>query len=165
MVMEDPAVMVMAVLTMKRDLLLLNIQVTMPLEAMVMEDPAVMVMAVLIMKRDLLLLNIQVTMPLEVMVMEDPVDMDMEVLTMRKDLQRHSLVMDLLMFMLSKRIMVMDIQSPMSMAIISTKDQQRLGLAIVTPMAQLMFILHKPIMDMAIQNPTAMVTASMVNVR
>merc|ERR1719347_38313 len=137
----------------------------MPLEVMVMEDRVVMVMAVLIMKRDLLLLDMEVTMPQEAMVMEDPVDMDMEVLTMRKDLPKHSLVMDLLMFMLSKRIMVMDIQSPMSMAIISTKDQQRLGLAIVTPMAQLMFILHKPIMDMGIQHPTAMVTASMVNVR
>merc|ERR1719431_2566696 len=50
--MEDQVDMDMAVLTMKRDQLLPNIQVTMLLEVMVMEDQVGMDMAVLTMKRD-----------------------------------------------------------------------------------------------------------------
>merc|ERR1719228_3036109 len=112
----------MAVLTMKRDQLLLNIQVTMLLEDMVMEDQVDMDMAVLTMKRDQLLPNIQVTMLLEDMVMEDQVDMDMAVLTMKRDPQQLSLVMAtvtamaLPMFTSHKPTMDMAIQNLTAMA-------------------------------------------------
>merc|ERR1711887_329499 len=95
------------------------------------------------------------------------VDMAMAVLTMKRDLQQLSLVMGLLLFMWSKRIMVMDTQSHMSMVIIFTKDLLKLNLdmATVIAMALPMFTSHKPTMHMAIQNHTAMATTSMVNVR
>ena len=125
-----------------------------------MEDQMDMDMAD--MKRDQLLLNLQDTMLLEDMAMEDQVDMAMEVLIMKKDLLQLSLVMGLLMSMLSKRIMVMDTQSHMSMVIIFTKDLLRpnLDMATVTHTALPMFTSLKPTMDMAIQNPIAMATIS-----
>merc|ERR1719250_541661 len=152
----------MAVLTMRRDQLLLNLPVTMLLEDMVMGDQVVMDMVVIIMKRDQLLLNLLVTMLLEDMVMGDQVVMDMVVITMKRDQLQLSLVMGLLMSMLSKRIMVMDTQSHMSMVIIFTKDLLRpnLNIATVTHMALPMFTSLKPTMDMAIQNPIAMATIS-----
>merc|ERR1711942_455783 len=152
--MEDQVVMDMVVITMKRDQLLLNLPVTMLLEDMDMGDQVVMDMVVITMKRDQLLLNLPVTMLLE--------DMVMAVLTMKRDLLQLSLVMGLLMSMLSKRIMVMDTQSHMSMVIIFTKDQLRpnLDMATVTHTALPMFTSLKPTMDMAIQNPIAMATIS-----
>jgi len=158
--MEDQMDMDMA--DMKRDQLLLNLPVTMLLEDMAMEDQVVMDMVVITMKRDQLLLNLPVTMLLEDMAMEDQVDMAMEVLIMKKDLLQLSLVMGLLMSMLSKRIMVMDTQSHMSMVIIFTKDLLRpnLDMATVTHTALPMFTSLKPTMDMAIQNPIAMATIS-----
>merc|ERR1711970_1197994 len=114
MVMEDQVDMDMAVLTMKRDQLLPNIQVTMLLEVMVMADPVGMAMEVRTMKRDQLLLNIRVTMLLEVMAME--------VRTMKRDPQQLSLVMAtvtamaLPMFTSHKPTMDMAIQNLTAMA-------------------------------------------------
>merc|ERR1711887_409391 len=122
MVMEDQVDMDMAVLTMKRDQLLPNIQVTMLLEVMVMEDQVDMVMAVPTMKRDQLLPKILVTMLLEVMVMAGPAGMAMEVRTMKRDPQQLSLVMAtvtamaLPMFTSHKRTMDMAIQNLTAMA-------------------------------------------------
>merc|ERR1719317_383990 len=148
MAMEAQVDMDMVVITMKRDQQLLNLPVTMLLEDMAMEDQVVMDMVVITMKRDQLLLNLPVTMLLEDMAMEDQVVMDMVVIIMKRDQLQLSLVMGLLMSMLSKRIMVMDTQSHMSMVIIFTKDLLRpnLDMATVTPMALPMFTSLKPTM-------------------